>query len=212
MHIPDGFLDTRTWGTLDIVAGGMLWLAIRKINKKIGEKQVPLMGVAAAFIFVAQMLNFPVIGGSSGHFIGGVLAAILLGPFSGILIMTVILAIQCLVFQDGGLTALGANIFNMGIVGSFLGYYIYVGLGKLTGNRARSLFLNSFFAGWLSIVLAASFCAIELALSGTVPLKVCLAAMVGVHAFIGIGEGLITFLTLNFIKKIRPDLLNLEKV
>ena len=212
MHIPDGFLDTRTWVTLDIVAGGMLCLGIRKINKKIGEKQVPLMGVVAAFIFVAQMLNFPVIGGSSGHFIGGVLAAILLGPFSGILIMTVILVIQCLVFQDGGLTALGANIFNMGIVGSFSGYYIYVGLGKLTGNRARSLFLNSFFAGWLSIVLAAGSCAIELAVSGTVPLKVCLAAMVGVHAFIGIGEGLITLLTLSFIKKTRPDLLNLEKV
>lgn len=212
MHIPDGFLDTRTWIALDIVSGGILWLAISKINKRIGEKHLPLMGVVAAFLFVAQMLNFPVLGGSSGHFMGGALAGILLGPFSGILVMTTILVIQCLVFQDGGLTALGANVFNMGIVGSLLGYYIYVGTGKLIGKRLNSLHLNSFVAGWLSIVLAAGCCAIELGASGTVPLKICLPAMAGVHALIGIAEGLITLLALNFIRRIRPDLLTLKKV
>lgn len=212
MHIPDGFLDTRTWVTLDIVSGGMLWLAISRINKRISEKHIPLMGVVAAFIFVAQMLNFPVVGGSSGHFMGGALAAVLLGPLSGILIMTTILTVQCLVFQDGGITALGANIFNMGIVGSFLGYYIYITVDVLTRQRSRNLSISSFAAGWLSVVLASGFCALELSVSGTVPLRVCLPAMTGVHALVGIVEGLITVLTIDFIKRIRPDLLQLEKV
>lgn len=211
MHIPDGFLDAKTWVSLGIVSAGIVGLAIRKSNKKIGEKHVPLMGITAAFIFAAQMLNFPVVGGTSGHFMGGVLAAILLGPLAGILIMTIVLIVQCLVFQDGGLTALGANIFNMGLIGTIIGYYLYMGITRIIGDN-RGRFINIFIAGWLSIVLAASACAIELAVSGTVPLGVALPAMAGIHALIGIVEGIITAVVLGFVFKVRPDLLKIEKV
>ncbi len=210
MHIPDGFLDTKTWVTLGIVSAGVVSFAIRKTSKKIGEKQVPMMGVLAAFIFAAQMLNFPVAGGTSGHFMGGVLAAILLGPLAGVLIMAIVLIIQCLIFQDGGLTALGANIFNMGLIGAVVGYYLYLGLSRIAGTRG--MFISAFIASWLSIVLAASICAIELAISGTVPLRIALPAMAGVHGLIGIGEGLITVAVLSLVFKVRPDLLKLEKV
>lgn len=211
MHIPDGFLDPKTWIVLDVVAAGGVAVAIARANKKMDEKHIPLMGVTAAFIFAAQMLNFPVAGGTSGHLMGGVLAAILLGPFAGVLVMATILMVQCFIFQDGGVTALGANIFNMGVIGAGLGYYIYFWLNKIFG-ATRGMFVSAFAAGWFSIVLAASACALELALSGTVPLKVALPAMAGVHALIGIGEGLITVAVLSLVIKVRPDLLEIQKV
>jgi len=207
MHIPDGFLDLKTWAGLAVVSGVFLGLAIKKTNKKLGEKQVPLLGVTAAFIFAAQMLNFPVAGGTSGHFMGGLLAGILLGPLSGLLVMSTVLILQCLIFQDGGLTALGANIFNMGIIGGFFAYYLWVGLSKILGKSA-----GIFVSAWVSIILAASFCALELAISGTVPLKIVLPAMAGIHTLIGLGEGIITVGVLSFVTKVRPDLLELEKV
>jgi cobalt/nickel transport system permease protein len=211
MHIPDGFLDTKTWITLGVVSAGTVGLALRKVSKKVGEKQIPLMGVLAAFIFAAQMLNFPVAGGTSGHFMGGVLAAILLGPLAGVLIMAIVLIIQCLIFQDGGLTALGANIFNMGIIGALVGYYLYLGLSRIVAGT-RGMFISAFIASWLSIVLAAGVCATELAISGTVPLRVALPAMAGVHGLIGIGEGLITVAVLSLVFKVRPDLLESKKI
>jgi len=213
MHIPDGFLDVKTWVSLDIVSVVLVALAIRKTNRRLGEKSIPMMGVLAAFIFAAQMLNFPVAGGTSGHFMGSVLAAILLGPFAGLLIMTLVLIVQCFIFQDGGLTALGANIFNMGIIGALVGYYIFQGLDRLM--RSRKGYQKKFVVfviSWLSIVLAASFCALELSISGIVPLRIVLPAMAGIHSLIGIGEGLITVAVVSFISKVRPDLLNLEKV
>lgn len=210
MHIPDGFLDTRMWVALDAVSAGGLGLAVRRTRRIIGERQVPLMGVMAAFIFAAQMINFPVAGGTSGHFMGGVLAAILLGPFSGMLVMTVVLIVQCFVFQDGGLTALGANVFNMGVVGSMGGWLIYRFIMTVI-RRNRVNLAAVFAAAWLSIVLAASLCAVELALSGTVPLRIALPAMAGVHALIGIGEGIITVMVISFILKVRPDLLEVDK-
>ncbi len=211
MHIPDGFLDTKTWVTLWGVSGATIGYAIKKVEKELDEEKVPLMGVSAAFIFAAQMLNFPVMGGTSGHFVGGVLAAILLGPWAGLLVMTTVLIIQCFIFQDGGLTALGANIFNMGIIGSFVGYYIYTGLSKIMSKKWNDLFIPAFFASWITILLSASFCAIELSISGTVPLSLSLPAMAGVHALIGIGEGFITLLVLTFIKKVRVDILEPER-
>lgn len=207
MHIPDGFLDPKTWAGLVVVSGVFLGLAVKKTNKRLGEKQVPLLGVTAAFIFAAQMLNFPVAGGTSGHFMGGVLAGILLGPFSGLLVISTVLILQCLIFQDGGLTALGANIFNMGIVGSFFAYYLWS-----SGSKIFPKSISVFISAWLSIVLAASFCALELAFSGTVPLRIVLPAMVGIHTLIGLGEGIITVGVLSFVTKVRPDLLELEKV
>lgn len=208
MHIPDGFLDTKTWVSLAAVSGLTVALAVRKSSEKIGEKQIPMMGVVSAFVFAAQMLNFPVVGGTSGHFMGSVLAAVLLGPFSGFLIMATVLIVQCFIFQDGGLTALGANIFNMGIIGAFLGYYMYILLLKIF----KKMTISAFAASWLSIVLASSACAIELAIPGTVPIKVALPAMAGIHSLIGIGEGVITSLVLSFILKTREDLLQIEKI
>lgn len=210
MHIPDGFLDTKTWISLSVVSGGTLAYAAKKVGRKMEEKHIPLIGVMSSFIFACQMLNFPVAGGTSGHFMGGALAAILLGPFTGLLVMSTVLIVQCLIFQDGGLTALGANIFNMGIIGAVLSYYLYITIRKLFG--LKNLTVSAFIIGWLSIVLAASFCAGELAISGTVPLKVALPAMVGIHSLIGIAEGIITALVLSFINKIRPDLIEIEKV
>ncbi|GAI13536.1 unnamed protein product, partial [marine sediment metagenome] len=125
MHIPDGFLNVATVATTYAVSAGGVGNAVRIANKKLGEKQVPLMGILAAFIFAAQMLNFPIAGGTSGHVIGAALAAILLGPWAAVLIMSCVLIAQCLIFQDGGLLALGANVFNMGVIASFSAYYIY---------------------------------------------------------------------------------------
>ncbi len=208
MHIPDGFLDLKTWSTLWGVSGVTVGYAIKKVEEA-DEKKVPLMGVTAAFIFAAQMLNFPVMGGTSGHFVGGVLAAILLGPWAGVLVMTTVLVIQCFMFGDGGITTLGANIFNMGIIGSLVGYYIYTFLSRVM--KHKGFFVPAFIASWTATVLAASLCAIELSISKTVPLSVSLPAMAGVHALIGIGEGGITLLVLSFIKKVRADLLVPER-
>lgn len=210
MHIPDGFLDVKTWTTLWGISGIGVSYAIKKVEKEFDRKKIPLMGVSAAFVFASQMLNFPVAGGTSGHFVGGVLVAILLGPWAGLLVMTQVLAIQCFIFQDGGLTALGANIFNMGIVGSVFGYYIYKFFIKIMRNIQNNVFISAFLSSWITIIFSASFCAIELSISGTSPLSLVLPMMAGVHALIGIGEGLITILVLNFIKKVRVDLLRLQ--
>lgn len=210
MHIPDGFLDAKTWGALWVVSGGSSGYAANRVRGVLGDRHVPLMGVTAAFIFAVQMLNFPVAAGTSGHFMGAALAAVLLGPWSGCLIMAVVLAVQCLVFADGGVTALGANIFNMGIAGCFSAHWIVRALGKLTGGRFPAL--AAFLAAWASIVVAAAVCALELAVSGAAPLSAVLPAMGGVHALIGIGEGVITVLVLRSLAAARPDLLELRKV
>jgi cobalt/nickel transport system permease protein len=212
MHIPDGFLNIATVATTYAVSAGGVGNAVRVANKKLGEKQVPLMGILAAFIFAAQMLNFPIAGGTSGHFVGAALAAILLGPWAGVLIMSCVLIAQCLIFQDGGLLALGANIFNMGIVASFSSYYIYRLVTSLMANSRKGMLVGGFAAAWGSVFLASIFCAIELAVSGASPIGVVLPAMAGVHALIGIGEGLITGAVLSLVLATRADLLQLERI
>jgi cobalt/nickel transport system permease protein len=212
VHIPDGFLNAATLAGSGVIAAGGVANAVRVAGAKIGEKQIPLMGIMAAFIFAAQMLNFPVAGGTSGHLMGAALCAILLGPWSAVIIMTLVLAAQALIFQDGGLLALGANILNMGIIGglgSFLAFRLLSGISS--GNRFLNL-TATFVAAWLSVVLAAAACALELAMSGTSPLGVVLPAMTAVHALIGIGEGLVTLAVLSLIRVSRPDLLVLHKV
>lgn len=201
----------KTWVTLDTFAVGVTVLAVGRTRRVMGEKQIPLLGVLAAFIFAAQMVNFPVAGGTSGHYMGATLAAILLGPWSAVLVMTVVLMIQCLIFQDGGLTAMGANLVNMGVIGGMFGYGLYRGGQKILGGGTRPRPVAVFGAAWMSIVLAASACAVELAVSGTVPIGAAVPAMAGVHALIGIGEGIITVLVVGFIARVRPDLLELEK-
>ena len=207
LHIPDGFLSLPVslvcWGLAVIGVGIALW----RTRQTLGERQAPLMGVLAAFIFAAQMLNFTVVGGTSGHLIGGALAAILLGPWAAILTMTTVVAIQALLFQDGGLLVMGANITDMAIIAPLVGYGIYRGVRLLAGERRWGLFVGGLVAAWSSVMDAAIACATQLAFSGTSPLGVALPAMAGAHALIGIGEGLITVGALAFVAITRRDLL-----
>jgi len=207
MHIPDGFLSLGMslffWGVTIVT----LAIAISKTNRSLGEKQVPLMGVMAAFIFAAQMLNFPVAGGTSGHFLGGALAAIVLGPWAGILVMTAVIAVQGLLFQDGGLLVMGANIFNMGLLTAIVGYGLYRSvMGRSKGARLAVAGL----AAWLSTVIASLLVSLQLWLSGTSRLEIVVPAMLGVHVLIGMGEAVITVAALAFIEQTRPDLLSEE--
>jgi cobalt/nickel transport system permease protein len=206
MHIPDGFLSTTTWVSAWTVSAGGLGCCLKQAGREMKDRMVPLMGVLSAFIFAAQMINFPVMGGTSGHLLGGVLAAVLLGPWAGAVVIASVLIFQCLVFQDGGLTALGANILNMALVGTVGGYFLYRLVTKLLGGQ-KGIVTGAVAAAWISVVAAASLCAVELALSGTSPLGLVLPAMVVVHAVIGIGEGMITGLIVGFILKTRPDLM-----
>lgn len=185
--------------TVALVAVGV---AVKKTKDELDEKQIPLMGVTAAFVFAAQMLNFPIVGGTSGHVLGGLLAALLVGPNAAVLVMSVVLIVQALLFNDGGVLALGANILNMAVVGSWCCYWIYRWLTKLWRNEAIAVAI----AAWLSVVLGAFACALELALSGIIPLSVVVPAMVSIHAVIGIGEALVTFAAFAFIKRTRPEL------
>lgn len=210
MHIPDGFLDAKTFVALDVAGAGFVAVAAARVRRVLNERAVPLMAVLAAFIFAAQMLNFPVAGGTSGHFGGGALAAVLLGPWAGVLVMTLVLVIQALTFGDGGILALGANVINMGVVAPFVGYALYYLIRRVWRTEAGR-FVGSFAGAWLAVVAAAAACALELAVSGTTPLVVVLPAMVAVHAIIGLGEGLITAGALAAVRVSRPDLLELAR-
>ena len=208
LHIPDGFLSLAVSMTCWVLAIAGVGVALRRSGRALGERQVPLMGVLAAFIFAAQMLNFTVAGGTSGHLIGGTLAGVLLGPWAGILTVTTVVAIQALMFQDGGLLVMGANILDMGIISTLVGYGIYRGVRLLAGERRWGLLVGGFVAAWASVVVTAVAVAIQLAFSGTSPLIVALPTMAGVHILIGIGEGLITVGALTFIATVRRDLLD----
>lgn len=209
MHIPDGFLSVPVSLVLWAVSIVAIGYALRRANRELGEKQVPLMGVLAACIFAGQMLNFAVAGGTSGHLMGAALATILLGPWPALLVMTAVVGVQALIFQDGGMLALGANLFNMGVIGVAVSYFTYNTIVGLLGRKRSSILIGGFAAGWLSIFIAALAAALELALSGTSPANVAVPAMGLIHAAIGAGEGLITAGALAFIMAVRPDLLNL---
>jgi len=207
MHIPDGFLSTLVSVVLWVISAIAVVYALRRVGEDLGERQVPLMGVLAACIFAGQMLNFSVTGGTSGHLVGAAIATILLGPWAALLVMTSVVGVQALVFQDGGLLALGANIFNMGVIGVTVSYFTYQTIQKLARGSRWGVFAGGFAAGWLSIFIAALACALQLALSGTSPANVAIPAMGGIHALIGIGEGLITVGALAFLYATRRDLL-----
>ncbi len=203
MHIPDNFLNAPTLLTTGITSAGFLSYALKKCRDTLEEKNIPLLGITGAFIFAAQMLNFPVFMGTSGHFLGGMLAALILGPWAGALALTSVLILQSLIYQDGGLLALTANIFNMAVLGTIGIYYIYSWLSRIFPSRKLAIFL----AAWLSVVLGACAAALELAFSGTAPLGLVLPAMAGIHAIIGIGEGIITLTVWRILEKWRPDIL-----
>lgn len=210
MHIPDGFLDTKTWVGMTILSGAILAATLKGLKRENLPERVPVIGMTAAFIFAAQMLNFPVGGETSGHFMGGVLCCILLGPWTGFMAMSLVLIIQCLIFQDGGLTALGANIFNMGLVGSVGGFHLYLFFRLLLwGDRTRPVAYA--LASWTSIMLAAAFAALELSTSGAVKLSVGLPAMLSVHALIGVIEAFVTTAVLMTLWRIRPEIMTLRK-
>ena len=206
MHIPDGFLSNGINAATFVFSAGACVYGVKRVNQNFGEREVPLMGVTAAFIFAAQMLNFPVAGGTSGHFLGAVFSSVLLGPWASLIIMTIVLIVQCLGFADGGLTALGSNIFNMGVIGALGGYVIFSLLYTLFRKSRKGFFIALAVSSWFSIVMGASAAAIELAMSGTSPLKITLPAMAGVHAVIGMGEAIITTAAVSLILKTRPDL------
>jgi cobalt/nickel transport system permease protein len=210
LHAPDGFVSLpiaiAMWAVTIIVVA----YAVRQTNRHLDERAVPLLGVMAAFIFAAQMFNFPVIGGTSGHLLGGVLAAVLLGPWAATLVMTAVVAVQALLFQDGGLVIMGANIFNMGIVGTLGGYAVYRAICRVLGGEERGRLPAAAVAAWLAVVAGAVAMSLQLAASGVIPLEITLPAMIGVHALIGIGEALITVAALGFIAVTRADLFRLR--
>ncbi len=208
MHIPDGFLSLPivllTWAATVI----LVTLALNKVQKNYKEQTVALMGVCGAFIFATQMINFPIPGGTSGHLLGGTLAGVLLGPWAASLVMSVVFIVQAVLFQDGGISVLGANIFNMGLIGTFFGYYLYKTIRQLLGyNSWKGVSVGTAVAAWTSVVIASLVAAFQLGLSGTVPLTVAIAAMVSWHIFIGIGESIITVIAVSYIWRSRPDLI-----
>lgn len=207
MHIPDGFLSTLVAVFCWLIAIPVIAIALRRVNKEMGERDAPLMGVLAAAIFAGQMLNFTVIGGTSGHLLGGALATIVLGPWPAVVVMTAVVSIQALIFQDGGLLALGANLLSMAIVTVLVANTVYRLFRKLAEGRNWSLLAAGFAAAWFSTLLSALLVGLLLGLSGTAPADLALPAMGAIHALIGVGEGLITSGALAFLRKARPDLL-----
>jgi cobalt/nickel transport system permease protein len=207
MHIPDGFLAAEVAAACAVPAAGAVGYGLRRASRELDERRVPLLGVTAAFVFAAQMLNFPVAGGTSGHFLGAALAAILLGPWLACVVMSVVLVTQSFVFADGGVTALGANVLNMGVIGALLVGGLMVA-ARAALPRTRGAFLAvSAIGAWLAVMAGAAAASVELAVSGTVPLGTVLPAMLGVHALIGIGEGVITAAAVSAVLASRSDLL-----
>jgi cobalt/nickel transport system permease protein len=206
MHIPDGFLDAKTVACTAALSAIGLGLAMREARRDMPRRQVPLMGLTAAVVFAGQMLNFPVFGGTSGHLVGSVLAAVLVGPAAACVVMTAVLVLQCLVFSDGGITALGANVFNMAMVATVGGYWIYR-LVHRAMPTSRGRLVAAAFAGWCSTVLAAICCSGELVMSGKAQASHIFPVMVNVHMIIGLGEAAITAMVLAAIAKTRPELI-----
>ncbi|MFE4870976.1 energy-coupling factor ABC transporter permease [Streptomyces sp. NPDC056682] len=210
MHVPDGFINAPVSAVTGVVAASAIAVSLRGARRELDEKTAPLAGLVAAFIFAVQMLNFPVAAGTSGHLLGGALAAILVGPYTGVLCVSVVLLMQGILFADGGLTALGVNITDMAITTTVVAYALFRGLVKVLPRTRRSLTAASFVAALLSVPAAALVFTAIYALGGTtdVPITKVLTAMVGVHVLIGIGEAVITALTVGAVIAVRPDLVH----
>jgi cobalt/nickel transport system permease protein len=208
MHIPDGFIDSGTSAVAGLAAIGAIGVCVNQAGKAIDDKEVPLAGLAAAFVFSVQMLNFPVASGTSGHLLGGALAAVLVGPWLGPLCVAVVLVVQSLLFADGGLSALGLNIVNMAVIGAWGGYVAFLGLRAVLPRARSSIVTAAGIAAGLSVPLAALGFTVQYALGGNDATSVptVAAAMVGVHLLIGIGEGVITAMTVSAVMAVRPDL------
>lgn len=208
MHIPDGFVSDPVAIVGAATSVAVIGYAVVRCGRDLDERRVPLVGATAAFIFAMQMLNFPVAGGTSGHFLGAALAAILLGPWLGAVVMAVVLVVQALVFADGGVTALGVAILNMAVIATLV-VGVLSRLVRAVVPPTRAGLLGVAAAGaWLSVMAAALATAVELGMSGTVPYGTVLPAMLGVHAVIGVGEAMITVAALSTVLATRPDLID----
>jgi len=219
MHIPDGLLDLSTIIILWIVSLAVIALGFFKMGKNFEEedsdKLIPYIGVIAAVIFAFQFVNYPVPGGTSGHLVGGTLVAVILGPWAAVIVLFMVLIIQSL-FGDGGITALGANTFNMGIIGGIVGFYIVKAivmiLNRTDLSKEIKVTISTAIGSYIAIVLAAFICAIEIGISGNIPMEVAIAAMVYWHLLIGIGEGIISALIVFYIYKTKPELITTEEM
>ncbi|MFI0774694.1 energy-coupling factor ABC transporter permease [Streptomyces sp. NPDC021212] len=210
MHVPDGFIDAPVSVATGAVAAAAVAVSLRGARRELDEQAAPLAGLVAAFIFAVQMLNFPVAAGTSGHLLGGALAAILVGPYTGVLCVSVVLLMQGVLFADGGLTALGVNITDMAVVTTVVAYGVFRAVLKLAPNRRRTVTVASFTAALLSVPAAAIAFTGIYALGGTTDVAIgkVFTAMVGVHILIGIGEAAITALTVGAVMAVRPDLVH----
>lgn len=205
MHLLD-ILNAPTCAAAALTAGGAVAVGLRKVHSGEGDRAIPLMGVMSAAVFAAQMVKFPILPGVGGHLMGGMLAALVLGPWAGVLAMTVVVTAQCLLFYDGGLTVLGANILNMAVIAPLTGYCVYSIVGRLAVGR-RTFVVAVATGAWCSVVLASVLAAVELAASHVAPLRLVLPAMVAVHSIIGVGEALITGMIADFLWRVRPELI-----
>ncbi|MFE3635211.1 energy-coupling factor ABC transporter permease [Streptomyces cellostaticus] len=210
MHVPDGFIDAPVSAVTGVVAAGAIAVSLRGARRELDERTAPLAGLVAAFIFAVQMLNFPVAAGTSGHLLGGALAAILVGPFTGVLCVSVVLLMQGVLFADGGLTALGVNITDMAIVTTVVSYAVFRGLLAVLPRKRRSVTVASFVAALVSVPAAAVAFTLMYAVGGTTDVSIgkVASAMIGVHVLIGVGEAVITALTVGAVVAVRPDLVH----
>ncbi len=208
MHIPDGFINAGTSIAAGVVSAGGIGAALRRAAREMEDRQAPLAGLVAAFVFAAQMLNFPIAAGTSGHLLGGVLAAVLVGPWAGAICVALVLLVQAIFFADGGLSALGLNVLNMAILGALGGYVVFRVLRDVLPKRRPMVVVAAALAAWASVVLASLAFFAEYAVGGVggVPLGAVFTAMVGIHALIGVGEAVITALTVSAVMAVRPDL------
>ena len=208
MHAPDGFLTAGTAAATGAISVGTVSIALRQAKEQMSEKMVPLAGITAAFVFAAQMFNFPVAAGTTGHLLGGALAAILLGPHIGALVVAVVVVVQALAFADGGLTALGYNVLNMAVIPAYGGFAVYSGFRKLLPKAKGGVVAATGLAAGISVVLSAAAFSVQwlFGASAPVPFDTVFGAMVGVHILIGVGEGMISALTVGAVLASRPDL------
>lgn len=206
MHIPDGLIDPATAIVTSAAGVGAVSYALKKSKEGLDDRRIPVVGVTAAFVFAAQMVTIPIAGGTSAHLLGGAMAGILLGPWIGTLVVSVVYLVQAIGFADGGITALGANILGMGVVGSVGGYYVFRGLTNML-PRTRLSYLGSVVAAsWLSVVVASALVAVFITFGGPLPLA-AFPIMIGVHLLVGVIEAVISTSVIAAVLASRPDLL-----
>ncbi|MBI5815398.1 MAG: energy-coupling factor ABC transporter permease [Nitrospinae bacterium] len=207
MHIPDGFLSFEVGAAAFAVSAAAGAAAFKTSGDGDADRRAPLLGVTSAFVFAAQMINFPVAGGTSGHFVGALFSAVALGPANAVIVMASVITLQCLLFADGGVTALGANIMNMGVIGGLTSYYVFAALKSFAPRNRKWFLASAAVAAWVSVVASSAACALELAFSGISPMQAVLPAMTAVHSVIGVGEAVITASALSIVMAARPDII-----